>query len=298
LTTKLEERAGRSINVEETLAREEQQRKDQWTRLSVPSTEIQSTTVTDIAIPSVSVIDYSNYSKAELIEQAKTHLLPHKGTIDDLRYQVAKAEQNKSRARVDDDGRAKEGLPARPSVAAVDYTQYPKAILIEQAKKRHLPCEGSKEELISRLTNADKIDRLIKAAQNYDVLKDRGVSIQPIQGENGRELFSKDGINYNTKDNSKLITLLQDRGLDIPETRIAKIELLEKNPSDYYAKHMNQLIEMMERRHVRVTKGTKKYLVETLKRNDDVDRDTGNVEEAAMCGKLPEHVESYPRNGH
>jgi hypothetical protein len=158
--------------------------------------------------------------------------------------------------------------------------------LIEQAKKRYLQHEGSKEELIYQLSKADDNDRLINITQNYDERRQSGASSHLIQGEFDRESCSKDGIDYDTKDNSKLITLLQDRGLDVPETRIDKIKVLEKNPSDYYSYSKTKLEQILLTRNVRCFKATKINLVETLKHNDAVDRDTGNLKEAAMYGKF------------
>jgi hypothetical protein len=100
LITELEVRAGRLVNVEETMAKEEQQRKYQWTKLLVPlvpDPQIQPATITRVASDATrsgSVAHYTKYEKysqAELIEQAKIDHLPHEGSRDELIYQLAKA---------------------------------------------------------------------------------------------------------------------------------------------------------------------------------------------------------------
>ncbi|EHK98762.1 hypothetical protein M7I_5270 [Glarea lozoyensis 74030] len=219
LMTDLEERIGHTVDVDEALAREEQQRKDQWKNLPI--------------------ID----------PQVPPMMFPNR----------------------------------MPDGQEVDYTKYKTAELVDMAKKEHIPYGGSRDDLIYRLSKSRK-EALIAQAQS-SASGSNIISPNPLY-KDARTSLSEDGINYNTKDNSKLIRLVQDRGLELPKTRIEMIELLEKNPANYEAKTKKVLSQMLSNRLVRRVKGDKQYLVQLLERNDDVDRDTGNIEEGAKYGKL------------
>jgi len=115
--------------------------------------------------------------------------------------------------------------------------------------------------------------------------EERGNRVCSGYAEEDRKIQSMEerGVDYNTKDNSKLRVLLFDRRLSTYGTREELIARLESSSVDYETYSSEQLTEMLRRRHIKnAAQGPKPVKVQRLQLNDAVDRDTANFEDTTL----------------
>jgi hypothetical protein len=90
-------------------------------------------------------------------------------------------------------------------------------------------------------------------------------------------------INYKTKDNSKLRALLSDRCMSTCGSREELISRLEKSTFDYDTYSSEQIVELLNGRHLKNTSlGSKEVKIQRLLLNDSLDRDTSNYEDMKL----------------
>jgi hypothetical protein len=86
-----------------------------------------------------------------------------------------------------------------------------------------------------------------------------------------------DGIDYTTKDNSKLRVILRDRELPDQGTREQMIESLQLHPARYDEDTAEELTEKLHGRHCKYAgQGDRANKIGRLEHNDSLDRDAAN----------------------
>ena len=101
------------------------------------------------------------------------------------------------------------------------------------------------------------------------------------------ESSRKEEITYTTKDNSKLRTLLSERGLSTLGSREELISRLENSSIDYESLLSGDMTEMLKARHITMaSQGPKAVKIQRLRLNDKLDRDTGNYEDTMLYARL------------
>jgi hypothetical protein len=110
---------------------------------------------------------------------------------------------------------------------------------------------------------------------------------QGKENSNGRDEATKGHLDYRTKDNSKLRTLLSDRGLSAWGTREEMITRLENSPIDYERFTSAEISDRLKRRGLTMAEsGSKEIKIKRLLLNDELDYDTSNWEERDLYIQL------------
>jgi hypothetical protein len=234
---------------------------------------------------------------------------------------LAEADPNASRAH-EDAKRAKPVPSKNTNITADGYESKGKDELVAILRERKLPHKGTKKILIQRLEENGKVEALnerntatLRSENTSQTLPRRQSNRPPnsdcsaglemaevAQVEKAEEVRRRSGrtedgnrgnaikkatTNYSTKDNGKLRTLLFDRGLSTAGTPKEMIARLENSPVDYEKFTSAEISEMLKRRHVKMCEqGSKEMKIQRLKLNDELDRDTGNSDEAVLYGRL------------
>ncbi|KAM3072448.1 hypothetical protein ACMFMG_009249 [Clarireedia jacksonii] len=200
-----------------------------------------------------------------------------------------------------------EEASAKPS-----YESKSKEELIAILKERLMPATGTKEILIRRLQDNEdyspstapkepsrrvldrnpessaahesKADEMPTPAPERDRPMQTPSSKSSCPSNNGVTAKKEDDIlTYATKDNSKLVRLLHDRGLSTAGSREEMIHRLETSTYDYGTRSAEELSLMLSERHfVNASLGNKTLKIERLKLDDQGDCDRGNYKEIIM----------------
>ncbi|KAF4634349.1 hypothetical protein G7Y89_g3761 [Cudoniella acicularis] len=142
--------------------------------------------------------------------------------------------------------------------------------LREMLRNRGLRDTGFKDDLVKRLqTHDEEVEKRVERHKSR------------------QETVTEDTINYHTKDNSKLQTLLRDRRLPQDGTREEMIKRLERVPANYDNLTAEEITHMLIARGLKMTAlGSKDIKIKRLKLNDEMDRNTGNSAESVLYGQL------------
>lgn len=125
----------------------------------------------------------------------------------------------------------------------------------------------------------DLYDGHIEAAGLKHEEYESNTGSRPVEQDPTSQSTNALAMDYKTKDNSKLRTLLFDRCISTSGSREELIARLEKYSFDYNTYTSEELTEIMKRRHLTNTGGPKAIKVQRLILNDNLDRDTGNSED-------------------
>lgn len=227
---------------------------------------------------------------------------------------LAEADPNASRAPAD--AKRAKPIPAKNTTNTIDgYESRSKEELGTILKERGLPHTGTKKVLNQRLEASRYVEGPSKKGDHSKIPSDntsqtlpqtrsdcftrsrtgsrsRAVDVGPKktkrpEEESGSSNTNKATINYWNKDNSKLRTLLSDRGLSASGTREEMITRLQNTVTDYERFSSAAITEMLRRRQQKMCgQGSKDSKIKRLMLNDELDHDSGNLEDIGLYAQL------------
>ncbi|PQE26766.1 hypothetical protein CJF31_00003462 [Rutstroemia sp. NJR-2017a BVV2] len=197
--------------------------------------------------------DYESKSKEELVAILKERLMPSTGTKEML---IRRLQDNEN-----------DGSPTTPKVSSRKVADHSPAPAVTHQSKADeeaaLPTGRSRSMHTSSVTSSSSSNNVVTAKKDGD------------------------GMNYKTKDNSKLARLLDERRLGLAGSRDEMIHRLETSCYNYNAYSSEELSQMLSERHlVNASLGDKALKIERLKLNDQSDCDRGNSREIIMYCNL------------
>jgi len=123
--------------------------------------------------------------------------------------------------------------------------------------------------------------RLRLPGSSYSSHADDNVVIGVHKGQNLVDAtLPPPNTDYNTKDTSKLRTLLSDRCMSTTGSRTELISRLQKSTFDYDTYSSEQIVELLSKRGLKNT--SKAVKIQRLLLNDSLDRDTSNYEDMKL----------------
>jgi len=208
--------------------------------------------------------------------------------------------------------RAKRASP-KTDTGVGQYRLKSKDELVAILREQDLPHTGTKEKLLLRLEQSWEGDlgngnpaietvpltsqrrRSVRHIPSNTALggsniiqeRDRDIGTHLVGREETPGSATSNAFDYTTKDNSKLRTLLSDRGLSVYGTREEMILRLTEFPADYDKYSVAEITEILRRRGLKMAgQGSKEIKIKRLMLNDELDHDTENVEERNLYVEL------------